>query len=85
MQDAMDEQKFVQVVNLINKNPNNDELAKLNENGKNIFHIFAENVKDMGVNETLASIFVELKERQIDPTLLDNEGKNALHYACSAG
>lgn len=27
-------------------------------------------------------IFKEFKSRHIDPTVLDNEGRNALHYAC---
>lgn len=41
VQDAMDESKFQQVTNLLSKNPNNDELQKVNEEGQNLFHIYA--------------------------------------------
>ena len=62
VQDAMDESKFQQVTNLLQKNPNNEELQKINLEGQNLFHIFARNVPNQ-INETLVDIFLELKER----------------------
>ena len=62
MQDAMDECRFQQVLNLLSKNQDNEALSKTNDQGMNLFHIYAKQV-DHNLTEIFVKIFVELKER----------------------
>ena len=86
MQDAMDEMKFQQVTNLFQKVPNNKEMgSNTNEEGMNLFHIFAKKAGGSNIDKLILGIYRELKNREVDPTVQDNFGMTALDYACQSG
>lgn len=43
MQDAMDEKKFMLVLTLLSKNPDDEVIQSTNKKGQNLFHILSMN------------------------------------------
>ena len=71
LRDAMDESKFQQVLNLFEKKPNNDDLKVPDEQGRNLWHLFAENCPTYKT-DILKELYDELVLREVDPRVLDD-------------
>lgn len=84
MQDAMDEKKFMLVLTLLSKNPNDEVVQQKNKKGQNLFHILSMNAASCSF-EHLKRIYDALMKRGVDVRAKDNFGRNALHYAVIGG
>ena len=84
MQDAMDEKKFMLVLTLLSKNPNDEIIQQKNKKGQNLFHILSMNAASCSI-EHLRRIYEALLKRGVDVRAKDMYGRNALHYAVIGG
>ena len=80
MQDAMDEKKFMLVLTLLSKNPDDHVIQSKNSKGQNLFHILSQNASSCSL-EHLQRIYDTLLKRGVDCKAKDNFGRTALHYA----
>lgn len=80
MQDAMDEKKFMLVLTLLSKNPDDSVVQRKNSKGQNLFHILSQNASSCSL-EHLTRIYETLKKRGVDVKAKDIFQRNALHYA----
>ena len=80
MQDAMDEKKFMLVLTLLSKNPDDHVIQSKNKKGQNLFHILSMNASSCAI-EHLQRIYDALQKRGVDCRAKDNFGRTALHYA----
>ena len=80
MQDAMDEKKFMLVLTLLSKNPDDHVIQSKNSKGQNLFHILSQNAGSCSL-EHLQRIYDALLKRGVDCKAKDNFGRTALHYA----
>jgi len=80
MQDAMDEKKFMLVLTLLSKNPNDEVIQQKNKKNQNLFHILAMNAASCSIDH-LKRIYETFLKRRVDVKAVDNYGRNALHYA----
>jgi len=80
MQDAMDEKKFMLVLTLLSKNPDDHVIQSKNSKGQNLFHILSQNAGSCSL-EHLQRIYDALQKRGVDCKAKDNFGRTALHYA----
>ena len=84
MQDAMTQNKFLLVKTLLAKVSDNSVLQQVNENGQNLFHTLA--IYGSGADNEIAKIICDqLIDRNVDTHVLDNFGRNPLHYAAKSG
>ena len=84
MQDAMDEKKFMLVLTLLSKNPDDHVIQSKNSKGQNLFHILSMNASSCAL-EHLQRIYDALQKRGVDCRAKDNFGRTALHYAVISG
>lgn len=84
MQDAMDEKKFMLVLTLLSKNPDDQVIQSKNSKGQNLFHILSMNAASCAL-EHLERIYDALQKRGVDCRAKDNFGRTALHYAVIGG
>lgn len=84
MQDAMDEKKFMLVLTLLSKNPNDEVIQSKNKKGQNLFHILSMNASSCSYDH-LKRIYETLLKRGVDVQAKDIHGRNALHYAVISG
>lgn len=84
MQDAMDEKKFMLVLTLLSKNPDDHIIQSKNAKGQNLFHILSQNAGGCAL-EHLQRIYDALQKRGVDCKAKDNFGRTALHYAVISG
>lgn len=80
IQDAMDEKKFLLVLTLLSKNPDDEVIQQKNNKQQNLFHILAMNAS--GCNHIhLERIYTTLAKRGVDVRVKDIYKRTALHYA----
>ena len=80
MQDAMDEKKFMLVLTLLSKNPNDEIVQSKNKKGQNLFHILSMNASSCSF-EHLKRIYEAFMKRGVDCKEKDKFLRTALHYA----
>ncbi len=84
MQDAMDEKKFMLVLTLLSKNPDDSVIQSKNKKGQNLFHILSMNAGGCSIDH-LKRIYETLSKRGVDTQAKDSFGRTALHYAVISG
>lgn len=72
MQDAMDLKQFVQVLDLLEQIPLDTDISVTNEQGKNLFHILAEQASHF--DEYVKEIYQMLTDRKVNPAVKDKKG-----------
>jgi ankyrin repeat protein len=80
MQDAMDEKKFMLVLTLLNKNPNDEVIQATNKKGQNLFHVLSMNAAHCSLDH-IKRIYDYLLKRGVDCRAKDMFNRTALHYA----
>lgn len=65
MQDAMDEKKFLLVLTLLSKNPNDEVVQQCNSKGQNLCHILSMNAGGCSF-EHLKRIYLTLLKRGVN-------------------
>jgi ankyrin repeat protein len=80
----MDEKKFMLVLTLLSKNPNDEIVQQKNKKGQNLFHILSMNASSCSL-EHLKRIYDALRKRGVDVRAKDIYNRNALHYAVIGG
>ena len=65
MQDAMDEKKFMLVLTLMSKNPNDEVFQQTNNKGQNLFHILSMNAGSCSFDH-LQRIYQALLKRGVN-------------------
>ncbi len=80
----MDEKKFMLVLTLLSKNPDDHVIQSKNSKGQNLFHILSQNAGGCAL-EHLQRIYEALRKRGVDCKAKDNFGRTALHYAVISG
>ena len=84
MQDAMDEKKFMLVLTLLSKNPDDHVIQSKNSKGQNLFHILSMNASSCAL-EHQQRIYDALQKRGVDCKAKDSFGRTALHYSIISG
>lgn len=80
MQDAMDEKKFLLVLTLLAKTPDDSVVQQTNNKQQNLFHILSMNAGGCSF-EHLKRIYETLKKRGVKTQAKDIFQRTALHYS----
>jgi len=83
--DCFNSQKFNYVYTILIKKGDSDIYTMRNEQEQNIAHLFCKFSNKFTCNLLYTKIYTKLKEKAIDFSLVDKDGKNCLHYAAESG
>jgi ankyrin repeat protein len=83
MQDALTEEKFKLVLNLLKKTPDDRIVQKTNSKNQNLLHLIS--MHGGGAEyEDLINIYSQFKKKGVKHHLRDTLGRTALHYAAES-
>lgn len=83
--DCFNAKRFNYVYTLLLKKSDSGLYQMTNEEGQNIAHLFSKYSGQMSNEDLFTKIYNTIKSKKIDFSLVDDHGKNCLHYSSESG